>query len=97
MIFEIPSSFQMGAVCFFLCINGAAIFILCALPMFCVLQCSVLCWLTLVLLSMGSYEADNGLKNQSYMDAWLVSLRLVEFHSKDQSPPANMALLLTAR
>ena len=41
---------------------------------------------------MDSYKAattDNGLKNQSYMDACPVSLRLVEFHSKDSSPPAK--------
>ena len=78
----------MGAVCFFLCANGAAI-------LFRVLQCSVLCQLTLVLLAMDSYETpttDNGLKNQSYMDAWPVSLRLVEFHSKDRSPPALLLL-----
>ena len=27
-----------------------------------------------------------GIENQSYMDAWPVSLQLVEFHSKDRSP-----------
>ena len=31
-IFQILSTFQMGAVCFFSCVNDATIFILCALP-----------------------------------------------------------------
>ena len=38
------------------------------------------------------YEAattDNGSKNQSYMDAWPVSLQLVEFHSKGRSSTAK--------
>ena len=82
---KIIRSFQMGTVSFS-CTNGAAIFIL----------CGVLCQLTLVLLSMDSYETattDNGLKNQSYMyvDTWPVSLQLVEFQSKNRSP---LALLL---
>ena len=41
---------------------------------------------------MDSYDTattDNGLKNQSYIDAWPVSLQLVEFHSKDRSLPAK--------
>ena len=53
---------------------------------------AVLCRLTLVLIAMDSYETDttdNGLKNQSYIDAWPVSLQLVEFHSKDRSLPAK--------
>ena len=85
MIFEIPSSFQMGTVCFFMC---AATFL------FHVLQCSVLLLFYGHLLSMDSYMAattDDELKTmQSYIDAWPVSLQLVEFHSsKDQSPPAK--------
>ena len=69
-IFEIPSSFQIETVCFFSCANGATILFL-----FCVhfrvlqttVQC-IQCQLTLVLLSMDSYEAaDNRLKNQSYV------------------------------
>ena len=68
--------------------------------LFHVLQCSVLCWLTLVLLSMDSYETattDNGLKNQLYMNAWPVSWQLVEFQSKDQSPPAKNSLATATR
>ena len=41
---------------------------------------------------MDSYETattDNGLKNQSYIDAWPVSFQLVEFHLKDRSLSAK--------
>ena len=94
--FEIPSSFQIGTVCFWLCINGAAIFIPCA-----TVQCIVLTYSCSVIHGLlHMYEAattDNRLKNQSYIDVWPVSLQLVEFHSKDRSPTAKMALLLLTR
>ena len=49
----------MGTVCFFSCANGAAVFILCALPCATDLQCSVLCQLAPVLWAsvMDSYVA----------------------------------------
>ena len=82
-IFEIPSSFQIGTVCFFLCVNGTAIFIPCAL-LCAIVQCIVptySCSAIHGLLHMYKTDTtDNGLKNQSYMDVWPVSLQLVEFH-----------------
>ena len=51
-IFEFPSSFQMGIVCFFSCANGAAIFILCA-----TVQCIVPTYsFSVDILSMDSYK-----------------------------------------
>ena len=61
-------------------------FLLCALP-----QCysAVPTYSCSVIYSYETATTDNGLRNQSYMDAWPISLQLVEFHSKDQSPPAK--------
>ena len=65
--------------------------------LFHVLQCSVHVMCQLFVLSMDSYEAattDIVLKNQSYMDAWPVSLRqLVKFHLKARSALAALLLL----
>ena len=85
-IFEIPSSFQIETVCFFSCTNDATIFILCALP-----QCysAVPTYSCSVIYSYETATTDTGLTNQSYTDAWPISLQLVEFHSKDRSPPAK--------
>ena len=62
---------------------------------------NVLCRLTLVLLSLDSYKTattDNGLKIKPViMDTWPVSLQLVEFQSKDQSPPAKNGLATATR
>ena len=63
---------------------------------------TVQCRLTLVLLSMNSYETattDTGLKNQSYVDARPASLQLVEFSlerliTSCQNGPATVTRLI---